>query len=42
MKHKKIIQTIKSNPPSITDPQGSYTGQPEDEAAIPVQDADDL
>ena len=32
-KKKKIIQT---------DPQGSYTGRPEDETEIPVQDADDL
>lgn len=30
---KKIIKT---------DPQGSYTGRPEDEMEIPVQDADDL
>ncbi len=32
-KKKKIIQT---------DPQGSYTGRPEDEMETPVQDADDL
>lgn len=25
-----------------TDPQGSYTGRPEDEMDVPVQDADDL
>ncbi len=25
-----------------TDPQGSYTGRPEDPYEIPVQDADDL
>jgi len=25
-----------------TDPQGSYTGRPEDPAETPVQDADDL
>lgn len=27
---------------SGTDPQGSYTGLPEDPREIPVQDADDL
>ena len=39
MKKKKRI----TNEPSIyTDPQGSYTGKPEDKSDIPVQDADDL
>ncbi len=28
--------------PSGTDPQGSWTGKPLEEAEIPVQDADDL
>ncbi len=32
-KKKKLIQV---------DPQGSYTGRPEDETEVPVQDADDL
>lgn len=32
-KKRKIIQT---------DPQGSYTGRPEDKYEVPVQDADDL
>lgn len=27
---------------SMTDPQGSYTGVPEEKGEIPVQDADDL
>ena len=26
----------------VTDPQGSYTGRPEDEYEVPVQDVDDL
>ncbi len=26
----------------ITDPQGSYTGRPEDPTEKPIQDADDL
>lgn len=25
-----------------TDPQGSYTGRPENDMEVPVQDADDL
>lgn len=28
--------------PSHTDPEGSYTGVPEDPFEVPVQDADDL
>lgn len=28
--------------PSFTDPQGSWTGKPEETDEIPVQDADDL
>lgn len=28
--------------PIDTDPQGSYTGQPDDPREVPVQDADDL
>ncbi len=28
--------------PIDTDPQGSYTGRPEDPYEVPVQDADDL
>ena len=28
--------------PSQTDPQGSWTGQPEDPDEVPVQDQDDL
>ena len=31
-----------SNPPSNTDPQGSYTGIPLDPKECPTQDADDL
>ncbi len=29
-------------PPSATDVDGSYTGRPENERELPVQDADDL
>ena len=31
-----------ANPPSKTDPNGSYTGRCEDPSEVPVQDADDL
>ena len=30
------------NPPSETDPFGSYTGKPVDEDEVPTQDQDDL
>ena len=36
----KIEEKIFHRP--ITDPQGSYTGVPEDPEEEPVQDADDL
>ena len=47
MKQKKHRQTdavreIMEEGPSFTDPQGSWTGKPEDEHELPVQDADDL
>lgn len=29
-------------PEIVTDPQGSYTGRPENREEVPVQDADDL
>ncbi len=38
----KTIQQIINQKPSITDPDGSYTGKPEDKREKPVQDADDL
>ena len=38
----KIVQEIVNQPPSPTDPNGSYTGRPRDEGETPVQDADDL
>lgn len=37
-----LVQSIVNIPPSKTDPQGSYTGNPLDENERPVQDADDL
>lgn len=39
---EKIIQEIVNQPPSPTDPNGSYTGKPKDKREVPVQDADDL
>lgn len=39
---QQIIDSIVNMPPSETDPNGSYTGRPADENAVPVQDADDL
>lgn len=39
---KKSVQQMMEEPPSRTDPQGSWTGRPENEREIPVQDADDL
>ena len=46
MKRKKsaeqIAKEIANQPPSPTDPNGSYTGKPVDRGEKPVQDADDL
>lgn len=36
------IQAIIHRHASITDPDGSYTGRPENKYEKPVQDADDL
>ena len=36
------VRAIVLQPPSDTDPNGSYTGIPVDGDAKPVQDADDL
>ncbi len=33
---------MKKEKPIVTDPNGSYTGRPEDPEEKPVQDADDL
>lgn len=30
------------DPAIVSDPQGSYTGRPEDRMDTPIQDADDL
>ncbi len=38
----KVIQQIVNRKPSKTDPNGSYTGKPENKDEKPVQDADDL
>ncbi|MBR5520848.1 MAG: hypothetical protein IKU54_02520 [Oscillospiraceae bacterium] len=37
-----VIQSIIHQKASETDPDGSYTGKPENENEEPVQDADDL
>lgn len=37
-----VVRSIVLQPPSTTDPNGSYTGRPRDGAERPVQDADDL
>lgn len=42
MKEEKRSRKIVNEPSIQTDPQGSWTGKPEDEFDIPVQDADDL
>ncbi len=36
----KAVKTSMSHP--MTDPQGMYTGVPDDPYEVPVQDADDL
>ncbi len=42
MKKHKSVSPLTPEPPSPTDPQGSYTGKPMDPLERPVQDADDL
>ena len=37
-----VVENIVRQPASCTDPQGSWTGRPEEEHETPVQDADDL
>lgn len=37
-----VVRSIVLQPPSETDPNGSYTGKPLDGSEQPVQDADDL
>ena len=36
------VKKIVAQPPSNTDPNGSYTGKPLNEDEVPVQDVDDL
>lgn len=38
----QALKDVGKNPPSNTDPLGSYTGVPEDPKECPTQDADDL
>ena len=37
-----LVPEIFAQQPSFTDPQGSWTGKPDDPMEKPVQDADDL
>ncbi len=44
-KTKRITEkalSVIAEPHTATDPYGSYTGKPENENEIPVQDVDDL
>lgn len=41
-KVEQFVQAVKEINTSDTDPQGSYTGRPENAKERPVQDADDL
>lgn len=42
MPKQNTVKKIINQPPSHTDPQGSWTGKPWDKEEVPVQDADDL
>lgn len=42
VKNAPLVNEMVNQPPSPTDPQGMYTGNPMDEREVPVQDADDL
>lgn len=41
---KKTVKKLngRQEGPIVTDPQGSYTGRPEERYEVPVQDVDDL
>lgn len=39
---KKAMEVAKTHTQSVTDPDGMYTGVPENPKEKPVQDADDL
>ena len=41
-RQERISREIAEQPASPTDPNGSYTGKPQDEGEKPVQDADEL
>ncbi len=41
LKARRLLAQLKLGEISPTDPQGSYTGRPE-QGSVPVQDADDL
>lgn len=42
VKNGPRVNQLVNQPPSATDPNGSYTGRPMNENDTPVQDADDL
>lgn len=42
MNQKEKASMCPGNGKIVTDPQGSYTGRPEDNYEVPVQDVDDL
>ena len=42
VQQSSVVQDVLNQPPSKTDPLGSWTGRPMDRDEIPVQDADDL
>lgn len=41
-KVKKVVDSFTDKDSFKTDPNGSWTGRPEDEKEKPIQDADDL
>lgn len=42
MRVQQVVEKMIAQPPSRTDPNGSYTGKPVEYGAVPVQDVDDL
>lgn len=42
VKNDPLVNDIVNQPPSDSDPNGSYTGRPMNENDTPTQDADDL
>lgn len=42
MEKEEKVPMCPGNGKIVTDPQGSYTGRPEEKYEVPVQDVDDL